>query len=190
MAGEDQIWKSLGLSARHGEGSGSIILAGICAALPQLAIRWLLQDDWRVSQAYMNLGLRYELVTVLTDRDNKLGTSTRPADWSRSAAARRQPPRRSQQFLTRGGLRLDMHGNGKTVIRGGGSVMYEQLPFSLFTAVATFTWAEPGFPWGLDCRERRHEPSATMGVPVKTYRAPQQSQHPHYNWQHQTREPV
>jgi len=33
------------------------------------------------------------------------------------------------------GFAWDVRGNGKTVIRGGGSIMYEQLPYSVFIAV-------------------------------------------------------
>jgi len=118
-------------------------LSGILAGDParhyhdsQFAL--FLQDDYRMTpRLTLNLGLRYELTTVLTDRDNKLGNF----DPARGLVQVGQGETSAfngdhKAFSPRVGFAWDINGNGKTVIRGGGSIMYEQLPFSVFTAVA------------------------------------------------------
>jgi hypothetical protein len=121
------------------KGSGNIILAGDPARhYHNSQYAGFLQDDWRVKpRLTVNLGLRYELVTVLTDRDNKLGNFDPARGLVQVGAGETSAFQGDHNnFSPRVGFAWDMHGNGKTVIRGGGSIMYEQLPFSLFTAVA------------------------------------------------------
>jgi hypothetical protein len=97
------------------------------------------QDDWHVKpRLTVNLGLRYELQTVLKDRDNKLGnfdpnstTGLVQVGFGEAAAFQGD----HNNFSPRVGFAWDVRGNGKTVVRGGGSIMYEQLPYSVFIAV-------------------------------------------------------
>src|SRR6267154_6246079 len=120
------------------KGSGNIILAGDPARHyhnSQYAV--FLQDDWRVKpRLTVNLGLRYELATVLTDRDNKLGNFDPARGLVQVGAGETSAFHGDHNnFSPRVGFAWDIHGNGKTVIRGGGSIMYEQLPYSVFIAV-------------------------------------------------------
>ncbi len=96
-----------------------------------------LQDDWRVKpRLTLNLGLRYELTTVLADRDNKLGNFDPVAGLVQVGHGETSAFNGDHKaFSPRVGFAWDVRGDGKTVIRGGGSIMYEQLPFSVFTAV-------------------------------------------------------
>ena len=97
------------------------------------------QDDWHVKpRLTVNLGLRYELQTVLSDRDNQLGnfdpgspTGLVQVGFGETSAYHGD----HKNFSPRLGFAWDVQGNGKTVIRGGGSIMYEQLPYSVFIAV-------------------------------------------------------
>ena len=97
------------------------------------------QDDWRLTpKLTVNLGLRYELQTVLKDSNNQLGnfdpnsaTGLVQVGHGESSAFHGD----HNNFSPRVGFAWDVRGNGKTVVRGGGSIMYEQLPYSVFIAV-------------------------------------------------------
>src|SRR6202022_3967405 len=97
------------------------------------------QDDWRVkARLTVNLGLRYELQTVLKDRDNKLGNFDPNSPTGLVQVGRGETSAfhgDHNNFSPRVGFAWDVRGNGKTVVRGGGSIMYEQLPYSVFIAV-------------------------------------------------------
>jgi hypothetical protein len=98
------------------------------------------QDDWRVTpRLTVNLGIRYELTTVLADRDNKLG------DFDPNSATGLVQIGHGENSAFHGdhknisprvGFAWDVRGNGKTVVRGGGSIMYEELPLITLTSVA------------------------------------------------------
>ncbi len=97
-----------------------------------------LQDDWRITpRLTMNLGVRYEIITVLKEANNQLGNfdpvkGLIQVGYGETAAYSGD----HNNFSPRLGLAWDVQGNGKTVIRAGGSVMYEQLPFNVFDNVA------------------------------------------------------
>ena len=97
------------------------------------------QDDWRITpRLTVNLGLRYELPSVLSERDNKLGnfdpnspTGLVQIGHGESSAYNGN----HKNFSPRFGFAWDVRGNGKTVIRGGASIMYEEIPVSTLTSV-------------------------------------------------------
>jgi hypothetical protein len=121
--------------------NGSIIQAGDpLRHLHNESYAVFLQDDWRVTPRLMvNLGLRYELSTVIKDRDNKLGNFDpgSPTGLVQVGFGLTAPYHGDHNnFSPRVGFAWDVRGDGKTVIRGGGSIMYEEMPIITFTAVA------------------------------------------------------
>jgi hypothetical protein len=93
-----------------------------------------LQDDYRVRPTLtVNLGLRYELQTVLTDANNLLGnfdpnTST---GFVQVGKGETSPYNGDHSiFSPRIGLAWDVRGNAKTVIRAGASILHEFAPIN------------------------------------------------------------
>ena len=120
--------------------SGSLIQAGDPQRyLHDYSYAAFLQDDWRVTpKLIVNLGLRYELTTVLKDRDNKLGNfdPNSPTGFAQVGFGLSSPYNGDHNnFSPRIGFAWDLQGNGKTVIRGGGSLMYEEIPIISLIAV-------------------------------------------------------
>jgi hypothetical protein len=122
------------------KGSGSVILTGEPQRhLHNESYAAFLQDDWRVTPRLMvNLGVRYELSTVIKDRDSKLGNFDpgSPTGLVQVGFGLTAPYHGDHNnFSPRVGFAWDVRGDGKTVIRGGGSIMYEEMPLITFTAV-------------------------------------------------------
>jgi hypothetical protein len=97
-----------------------------------------IQDDWRVGKTVtLNLGLRYELNTVIKEDHNLLGNFD-PAKGLIQAGQNGvggpyNPDRKN--FAPRAGLVWDVFGNGRTVLRGGGGIMYETVNWESFLAL-------------------------------------------------------
>jgi carboxypeptidase family protein/TonB-dependent receptor-like protein len=122
------------------KGGGNVILTGEPQRyLHNESYAAFLQDDWRVTPRLMvNLGLRYELTTVLKERDSKLGNFDpgSPTGLVQVGFGLTAPYHGDHNnFSPRVGFAWDVHGDGKTVVRGGGSIMYEEMPMITFTAV-------------------------------------------------------
>jgi Carboxypeptidase regulatory-like domain/TonB dependent receptor-like, beta-barrel len=119
---------------------GSLIQAGDPQRyLHDYSYAAFVQDDWRLTpKLIVNLGVRYELTTVLKDRNNQLGNfdPNSPTGFAQVGFGLSSPYNGDHNnFSPRIGFAWDVRGDGKTVIRGGGSLMYEQIPLISLTAV-------------------------------------------------------
>jgi hypothetical protein len=96
------------------------------------------QDDWRVTpRLTMNIGLRYELNTVVKEKNNLIGNFD-PVKGLRQAGVGGFSGVYNGDHNNIGprfGFAWDIGGNGKTVVRGGGSLLYEQGSFDSLMAV-------------------------------------------------------
>ena len=121
--------------------AGSLIQAGDPQRyLHDYSYAAFVQDDWRVTpKLILNLGVRYELTTVLKDRNNQLGNfdPNSATGFSQVGIGGFTSPYNGDHnnFSPRIGFAWDVRGDGKTVIRGGGSIMYEEIPLITLTAV-------------------------------------------------------
>jgi|HubBroStandDraft_6_1064221.scaffolds.fasta_scaffold21649_2 hypothetical protein len=92
------------------------------------------QDDWRITpKVTLNLGLRYEYQAVPTEANNLLG------NWEPSRGLEQVGKNISslyngdhKNFSPRIGVAWDISGKGTTVIRAGGSIVYDLLSMSTY----------------------------------------------------------
>ena len=106
------------------------------------------QDDWRIKpRVTLNLGLRYEYYTSPVERNNYLGNfnpnvnpATTPAveQFGPGAPLASEYKAGWGNLSPRLGVAWDVRGNGKTVIRAGGSILTAAQALGLFIDDAPF----------------------------------------------------
>jgi hypothetical protein len=95
------------------------------------------QDDWRVNRRLtLNLGLRYELNTVIKDDNNLLGNFSPTLGLQQVGKGISSAYNGDHNnFAPRVGFAWDTLGDGKTVLRGGFGIVYETLNWESFLAL-------------------------------------------------------
>jgi hypothetical protein len=96
-----------------------------------------IQDDWRVTRRLtLNLGLRYELNTVFTERDSLIGNFDPNAGLVQAGKQIGSVFNGDHNnFAPRVGFAWDIFGDGKTVFRASGGILYEQGSYDSFMAL-------------------------------------------------------
>src|SRR5882762_7511419 len=98
-----------------------------------------LQDDWRVKpRLTVNLGVRYEINTVPKERDNQQGNfnPNSPTGVVQVGVGSTSVYNGDHNnFAPRLGIAWDVKGDGRTVVRAGGGVFYEQLSLDVFNSI-------------------------------------------------------
>jgi hypothetical protein len=92
------------------------------------------QDDWRVNTHFtINAGLRYDVSSVIKERNNLLGNFDPNLGLVQVGAQVSSPYNADRNnFAPRLGVIWDPTGNGKTVIRAGAGIIYEIPHISTF----------------------------------------------------------
>lgn len=97
---------------------------------------FFIEDDYRMSpRVTVNLGLRYELATVIKEKNNDIGVfDPNSAQGFVQVGNGIDSPYNGDHhdFSPRAGIAWDVEGNQKTVVRAGASMLYEFVPFSAF----------------------------------------------------------
>jgi hypothetical protein len=98
---------------------------------------FFLQDNWRIKPRVMlNLGLRYEINTVMKESDGLMGNFDPNAGLLQVGNGLPSPYNGDHNnFQPRIGIAWDIKGDGKTVLRAGGSIVHEQFSFDTFNAL-------------------------------------------------------
>lgn len=134
-----------------GSGPGSTPLEDFLAGLPfktsvevgnptlQLhnwAYAGFFQDDWRATKNLtINFGVRYEYSTVPGEANNLLGNfdpNVGMVQVGHGISSLYKPDHKN--FGPRAGFAWDIGGNGRTVLRGGGGLIYETVNWQSFVA--------------------------------------------------------
>jgi carboxypeptidase family protein len=95
------------------------------------------QDDWRVAKNLtLNLGLRYEISTVIKEDHNLLGNFDPTVGLQQVGQQIGSPFQGDHHsFAPRAGFAWDLGGNNRTVVRGGFGVIYETLNWESYLAL-------------------------------------------------------
>jgi hypothetical protein len=100
-----------------------------------------LQDDWRIRpRVVINLGVRYEINSVLKEKYTQFANwvpNVGPVQIGQTIPGTTNKYTEPYQpdyhdVSPRLGLAWDIRGNGKTVLRAGGSLIYSQIPYESF----------------------------------------------------------
>jgi hypothetical protein len=112
---------------------------------------FFLQDDWKVTRRLtLNVGLRYELMSVPFDANGYQGTLEPAASINAMNALNNITVKKGgswfkndyNNFAPRFGFAWDPQGNGKWAIRGGAGIFYDRMINAVLSAVDLNT---PGF---------------------------------------------
>ena len=118
--------------------NGTLLIGDPTRHIHNWGLAGFLQDDWRVTKNLtMNLGLRYELNTVVKDAHNLLGNFDPTRGLVQVGQSGVGSPFNGdhKDFAPRFGFAWDINGNSRTVVRGGAGIMYETLNWESFLAL-------------------------------------------------------
>jgi hypothetical protein len=122
-------------------GQGAILAGNPARNVHNEGYALFFQDDYRIKPTLtLNLGLRYEVNTVLKESNDQFGNFD-PALGLVQVGKQISSPYNGDHnnFAPRFGVAWDVRGDGKTVVRAGVAVVYDQLAYDVFLAQGSAT---------------------------------------------------
>ncbi len=118
-------------------GSAAILVGNLVRHFTYAGYALFMQDDWRVTpRLTVNLGLRYEINSVPVERDSLQGNFNPNRGLTQVGSGILSPYNGDHNnFSPRVGFAWDIFGNGKTVLRAGGGLLYEQMSLDVFQGI-------------------------------------------------------
>ena len=121
--------------------SASLFTGDPSRTISNMAYAAFFQDDWRITpRLTINAGIRYEIETVIKDSKNELGNFDPNVGLVQVGFGISSPYNGDHNnFAPRLGLAWDVFGNGKTVVRAAGGIVYESaVTYDVTNAVSNF----------------------------------------------------
>lgn len=118
-------------------GSAAILVGNLQRHFTYAGYAGFFQDDWRFnSRLTLNIGLRYELNTVPHERNSLQGNFNPTVGLQQIGTGITSPYNGDHNnFSPRVGFAWDIFGNGKTVLRAGAGILYEQMSLDVFQGI-------------------------------------------------------
>ena len=117
--------------------NGTLLVGDPTRHIGNWSIAGFVQDDWRVtSRLTLNLGLRYEISTAISDTNAQLANFYPAVGLLQVNHGINSPYKIDPyNFAPRVGFAWDLGGNNQTVIRGGAGIIYETINWEAFLAL-------------------------------------------------------